>query len=100
MALVSLCGRWNLGIQIGDMIFTSLQRGKGYGKALLSALTREVEGVKGVNEYGIGRLQWSMLKWNKPSIDLVLFDTAGVFTKGKCLGCQVENWKLLKLAGK
>jgi hypothetical protein len=65
MALVSLCGRWNLGIQMGDMIFTSLQRSKGYGKALLSALARELggaEGVKGVNEYGLGRLQWSMLE--------------------------------------
>jgi hypothetical protein len=48
MALVSLCGRWNLGIQMGDMIFTSLQRSKGYGKALLSALAREVAGAEGV----------------------------------------------------
>jgi hypothetical protein len=50
---------------MGDMIFTSLQRSKGYGKALLSALARELggaEGVKGVNEYGLGRLQWSMLE--------------------------------------
>jgi hypothetical protein len=65
MALVSLCGRWKLGIQMEDMIVTTSQRGKGYGKALLSALARELggaEGVKGVNEYGLGRLQWSMLE--------------------------------------
>jgi hypothetical protein len=48
MALVSLCGRWNLRIQMGDMIFTSLQRSIGYGKALLSALTREVGGAESV----------------------------------------------------
>jgi hypothetical protein len=33
---------------MGDMIFTSLQRSKGYGKALLSALAREVAGAEGV----------------------------------------------------
>jgi GNAT superfamily N-acetyltransferase len=90
------------GIYIEDMIVTSSQRGKGYGKALLSALAREVggaEGVKGVNEYGMGRLQWSVLKWNKPSIDLFLSDTVGAFLKDEYLGCQVEGGKLVKLAG-
>jgi hypothetical protein len=48
MALVSLCGRWKLGIQMEDMIVTTSQRGKGYGKALLSALARELGGAEGV----------------------------------------------------
>jgi GNAT superfamily N-acetyltransferase len=91
------------GIYIEDMIVTASQRGKGYGKALMSALAREVggtEGAKGVNEYGMGRLQWSVLKWNKPSIDLFLSDTIGAFVKDEYMGCQVEGGKLLKLAGR
>lgn len=91
------------GIYIEDMIVTSTQRGKGYGKALLKALAREVggiEGVKGVNDYGMGRLQWSVLRWNTPSIDLFLSDTIGAFLKEEYLGCQVEGQKLSKLAGK
>jgi GNAT superfamily N-acetyltransferase len=90
------------GIYIEDMVITSSQRGKGYGTALLSALAREVGGaggVKGVNEYGMGRLQWSVLKWNKPAIDLFLSDTVGAFVKEEYMGCQVEGEKLAELAG-
>jgi hypothetical protein len=53
------------GIYIEDMIVTTSHRGKGYGKALMSVCARAVGGVggvKGVNEYGMGRLQWSVLK--------------------------------------
>lgn len=91
------------GIYIEDMVITSSQRGKGYGTALLSALAREVGGsgdVKGVNEYGMGRLQWSVLKWNKPAIDLFLSDTVGAFVKDEYMGCQVEGESLAELAGR
>lgn len=89
------------GIYVEDMIITESQRGKGYGKALYSALARElraVEDVKGVNEYGMGRLQWSVLDWNKPAIDLFFSDSFGAFQKDDYLGCQVEGEKLAKLA--
>ncbi|KAK5047477.1 hypothetical protein LTR84_006574 [Exophiala bonariae] len=91
------------GIYIEDMIITASQRGKGYGKALLSAVAREVggaAGVKGVNEYGMGRLQWSVLKWNNPSIDLFLSDNVGAFLKDEYLACQVDGEKLARLAGR
>jgi GNAT superfamily N-acetyltransferase len=91
------------GIYIEDMVITSSQRGRGYGTALLSALAREVGGaggVKGVNEHGMGRLQWSVLKWNKPAIDFFLSDTVGAFVKEEYMGCQVEWEKLVKLAAR
>jgi GNAT superfamily N-acetyltransferase len=89
------------GIYVEDMVITASQRGKGYGKALLSALAREVggcEGVKGVNDYGMGRLQWSVLDWNKRGIDLFLSDDVGAFVKKEYVGCQVDGEKLGRLA--
>jgi GNAT superfamily N-acetyltransferase len=91
------------GIYIEDMIITSSYRGKGYGKALMSALAREVvgaEGLMGVNEFGMGRLQWNVLKWNKPAIGLFFSDTIGAFEKDEYMGCQVEGEMLLKLVKK
>lgn len=38
-------------------------RGKGYGKGLLTEL------AKIAVERGCGRLEWSCLDWNKPSMD-------------------------------
>ena len=38
-------------------------RGSGYGKLLLTTLAKEVVAMNG------GRLEWSVLKWNQPSID-------------------------------
>ena len=39
------------------------KRGKGYGKALFSAVMREAK-IRGA-----GRMEWACLDWNKPSID-------------------------------
>lgn len=83
------------GIYIEDMIITSAYRGKGYGKALMSALAREVGSV---NAYGMGRLQWSVLKWNKPAIDLFKSDYVDAFEKDEYIGLQVEGEKLVELA--
>jgi ribosomal protein S18 acetylase RimI-like enzyme len=85
------------GIYLEDLIITKSQRGKGYGKALLSALAREVNSDE-INPWGMGRLQWSVLNWNKPSIDFYLSDSVGAFLKEEWLGCQVEGEKLRKLA--
>ena len=41
-------------------------RGKGYGKALLQKLAQIAV------ERGCGRLEWSCLDWNRPSIDFYL----------------------------
>ncbi len=39
------------------------QRGKGYGQRLLGELAKEVVEMNG------GRFEWSVLKWNTPSIE-------------------------------
>lgn len=52
-----------------------------------------------MNPDGMGRLQWSVLNWNKPSIDFYLSEGVGAFLKEEWLGCQVEGEKLKRLAG-
>jgi GNAT superfamily N-acetyltransferase len=64
------------GIWLEDLFVLSDSRGKGLGKALLADLA-----AKAV-ERGCGRLEWSVLDWNAPSI---------AFYKG--LGARpVEGW--------
>ena len=59
------------------------QRGKGYGKALLVKLAQIAV------ERGCGRLEWSVLDWNKPSIDFYL-----------SLGARpMDEWTIYRLDG-
>ncbi len=51
------------GIYLEDLYVLRDERGKGYGKALLRHL------AKMTVERGCGRLEWSCLDWNKPSLD-------------------------------
>ena len=51
------------GIYLEDLYVKEAYRGKGYGKALLKKL------AKIAVERGCGRLEWSCLDWNQPSID-------------------------------
>ena len=58
-------------------------RGRGHGKALLKKLASIAV------ERGCGRLEWSCLDWNKPSIDFYL-----------SLGAQpMSDWTVYRLAG-
>jgi GNAT superfamily N-acetyltransferase len=50
------------GIYLEDLFVLPEERGRGYGKALLTALGRLAV------ERGCGRLEWSVLDWNEPSI--------------------------------
>lgn len=50
------------GIYLEDLYIKPEMRGKGFGKAMLSYL----EGL--LEERGWGRLEWSCLDWNEPSI--------------------------------
>jgi len=50
------------GIYLEDLYVLPEYRGRGYGKALLKKLARTAE------ELGCGRLEWSCLDWNTPSI--------------------------------
>jgi GNAT superfamily N-acetyltransferase len=50
------------GIWLEDLFVRPAHRGRGYGKALLGELARLAL------ERGCGRLEWSVLDWNEPSI--------------------------------
>jgi GNAT superfamily N-acetyltransferase len=51
------------GIYLEDLFVKEKYRGKGYGKKLLLSL------VKIAQERNCGRVEWSVLNWNKPAID-------------------------------
>lgn len=50
------------GIYLEDIFVRSEYRGRGHGKALLAAIARLAV------ERGCGRIEWSVLNWNEPSI--------------------------------
>lgn len=50
------------GIHLEDLFVRPAMRGRGFGKALLVELARVAV------ERGCGRLEWSVLDWNEPSI--------------------------------
>ena len=71
------------GIYLEDLFVLPEFRGKGYGKALLGKLAAIAV------ERGCGRLEWSCLDWNKPSIDFYL-----------SLGAKpMDGWKVYRLDG-
>lgn len=71
------------GIYLEDLFVLPEHRGKGYGKALLKRLAAIAV------ERGCGRLEWSCLDWNKPSIDFYL-----------SLGAkQMSDWTVYRIAG-
>lgn len=51
------------GIYLEDLFVNPSARGKGIGKALLTRLAELA------NERGCGRVEWSVLNWNVPSIE-------------------------------
>lgn len=71
------------GIYLEDLFVLPEYRGKGYGKELIKAL------AKIACERGCGRLEWSCLDWNKPSIDFYL-----------SLGATpMDEWTVYRIAG-
>lgn len=71
------------GIYLEDLYVKPAHRGKGLGKGLLKQL------AKIATERGCGRLEWSCLDWNKPSIDFYL-----------SLGATPMNdWTVYRLTG-
>ena len=71
------------GIYLEDLFVLPEYRGKGYGKALLTRLAETAV------ERGCGRLEWSCLDWNKPSIDFYLSMGA----------VPMNGWTTYRLAG-
>ena len=71
------------GIYLEDLFVKPEYRGKGYGKALIKKLASIAI------ERGCGRLEWSCLDWNQPSIDFYL-----------SLGAEaMDEWTVYRVAG-
>ncbi|KAF9366600.1 hypothetical protein BGX34_000068 [Mortierella sp. NVP85] len=71
------------GIYLEDLFVKKSVRGQKIGKKLLGELAKEVEKMQG------GRLEWSVLKWNEPSIEFY-----------KKLGAvAMEEWQTMRVDG-
>jgi GNAT superfamily N-acetyltransferase len=71
------------GFYLEDLFVKPPHRGKGHGKALLCELARLAV------ERGCGRLDWSVLDWNEPSIAFY-----------RSLGAEPKNeWTVYRLTG-
>ena len=72
------------GIYLEDLFVLPERRGKGYGKGLLTRLAEIAV------ERGCGRLEWTCLDWNTPSIEFY-----------RSLGAEpMEEWTIYRVAGK
>jgi GNAT superfamily N-acetyltransferase len=71
------------GLYLEDLFVVPEHRGKGHGKALLQALARLAV------ERGCGRMEWSVLDWNEPSIAFY-----------RALGAvPLDDWTVYRLTG-
>ena len=71
------------GIYLEDLYVRPEYRGRGYGKGLITELTRIAV------ERKCGRLEWWCLDWNRPSIDFYL-----------SLGAEpMSDWTVYRIAG-
>ena len=72
------------GIYLEDLYVLPEYRGRGFGKALLKSL------AKIAVDMGCGRLEWSCLDWNTPSIEFY-----------RSLGSvSMDDWTVYRLTGK
>ena len=69
------------GIHLEDLFVLPEYRGKGYGKALFLEVARIAK------ERGCGRMEWTCLDWNRPSIDFYLSMDA----------IPMEEWTIYRL---
>lgn len=72
------------GIYLEDLFVKPEFRGKGFGKALLVKLAQIAI------EEDCGRIEWSVLNWNKPAIDFY----EGIAAK------SMDEWTVYRLTGK
>ena len=78
------------GIYLEDLYVRESARGKGVGKALLRRIAQRT------NEIGGGRLEWSVLNWNEPSIKF--YQKMGASPLNEWTMFRVTGEKLEKLA--
>ena len=80
------------GIYLEDLYVQPAMRGKNIGKALLSSL------AKIALDRDCGRLEWSCLNWNEPSIKF--YKSQGAIPMDEWTVYRVTNKELNKLASK
>lgn len=78
------------GIHLEDLYVLPEVRGNGHGKTLLKYLARLCV------ERGCGRLEWTCLNWNTPSLDF--YRALGAETMDEWTSLRVSGEALLKLA--
>ena len=78
------------GIYLEDLYVREPYRKRGFGRILIQALAREVLLIDG------GRLEWSCLKWNEPS--LAFYRSLGAKELSDWIGLRVDGDELVKLA--
>lgn len=83
--------RAKAGIYLEDLYVVPEQRNKGYGRRLLVTLAKEVVAMDG------GRLDWSVLKWNEPSIRFYE-DVIGATRMEEWVGMRVDQEALVRLS--
>jgi len=79
------------GVYLEDLYVQPHARGKGYGFALLRWLAQEVVRIGG------RRLEWSVLRWNEPSIRF--YESVGARRMDEWVKMMVEGEALGRLAG-
>jgi len=82
------------GIYLEDLFVRPAYRGTGFGGALIQALARECVSL------GCKRLDWSVLKWNEPSIKFYEGGNIGARRMDEWMGMRVDGERLEKLARK
>jgi GNAT superfamily N-acetyltransferase len=80
------------GIWLEDLFVLPEHRGKGHGRALLSAVARLAV------ERECGRFEWSVLDWNEPSI--AFYRALGAMPMDEWTTYRVSGEALLRLAGR
>jgi GNAT superfamily N-acetyltransferase len=80
------------GIYLEDLFVRPAYRGRGFGKALLQALAKECVRL------GCKRLEWSVLKWNEPSIKFYQGSSVGAQRMEEWVGMRVDGEGLERLA--
>ncbi|QMV19294.1 GNAT family N-acetyltransferase [Granulicella sp. 5B5] len=78
------------GLYLEDLYVSPEHRGSGLGRALLARVAAIAL------EQGCGRLEWSILDWNQPSIDF--YHRIGAVMKSEWLGMRITGNALTTLA--
>ena len=80
------------GLYLEDLFVVPVHRGKGYGKKLLLYLAQTAL------ESQCGRMEWSVLNWNKPAIDF--YESLGAVPMNEWTVYRLSEEKLKSLSSK